>query len=111
MDMEDKELVKKFLPPIAHCKYFNVTQIVHKGACLVCSVTVSSDTGTGSVLIYDGLNATGELKCRIEVIANTTFRWCLGLPTDFDKGIYITVNDKQTHVSIQWIPESMGEYV
>ena len=111
MDTDDKKLVKKFLPPIAHCKCFNATRIVHKGACLVCSVTVSAHTDAGSVLIYDGFNVTGELKARIEVLASTTFRWCLALPTDFDKGIYVTVDDEHTFVTVQWIPESMGEYV
>ena len=111
MDIEDKELVKKFLPPVAHCKYFNASQIVHKGACLVCAVTVSAITNPGSVLVYDGVNATGELKARIEVLAGTTFGLCLGRPTDFDKGIYIAVDAITTFCTIQWIPESMGEYV
>jgi len=111
MGTENPAPPKKFLPPVAHSKYFNVTQIVHKGACLVCSVTVSSSAEAGSVLIYDGLNANGELKCRIEVIANTTFRWCLPFPTDFDRGIYITVNDNTTYVTIQWIPEDWHDYI
>lgn len=97
--------------PIAHLRHYNDDTIVHIGPCLLTGITVSSDTGAGSVDVYDGQNAHGELKAHIEVIANTTFGVKLMYPADFDRGIFIDVNDKTTHVMIQFIPEDWHKFV
>ena len=111
MGKENAAPVKEFLPPIAHSKCFNESQIVHIGPCLLCAVCLSADGAGGDCDIYDGQNVNGELKAHIEAITGTTFGLCLGRPTDFDKGIYLVVNVKTTFVTIQWIPEDWHDFV
>ena len=111
METENVALPKEFLPPIAHSKCFNVSQIVHIGPCLLCAVCMSADGVAADCDIYDGSDVNGELKGHLEALIGTTFGLCLGRPTDFDKGIYLHVNAKTTFVTIQWIPEDWHDFV
>lgn len=105
--MPKKDISKQ----IAHAELTHVSRCIHKGPCLITGFSVAGYGVAGTADIYDGENALGEHKCRVSVIINTTFHWCLTHPVDFDKGIYIDVAEETTFVTVNYIPESWKEFI
>jgi len=97
--------------PVAFLRCYNADTIVHIGPCLLTGITITSESGEGRVKIYDGQNTHGELKGVLYVIAHTTFGVKLMYPADFDRGIYIDVDDDHTFVMIQYIPEDWHKFI
>ena len=102
---------KVMIPSVAPSKYANASQVIHSGPCIVKSVHVSSSSGTGHCLVYDGLNTSGKLKARIDTFANFGYTWRPGDGTDFDYGIYLVIDDTNTHVTVTFIPESRKAFI
>lgn len=96
---------------ISHSEIVHASGIVHKGPCLVSGFSVAGYGAAGTADLYDGENAQGKHKCRISVLQNTTFHWCLTHPVDFDNGIYVAVAEDTTYVTICYIPESWRDFV
>lgn len=96
---------------IAHAELTHISRILHKGPCLITGFSVAGYGAAGTADIYDGESASGQHKCRVSVIAGTTFHWCLTHPVDFDKGIYVEVAEETTYVTVCYIPESWKDFV
>lgn len=102
---------KAELPCAFPSEFTNTSRIIHKGPCIVCCVMVAADGADGDCQVYDGENASAELKAHIEALSGTTFRWQLSLGTDFDHGIYIVVNAATTKVTVTYTPESRRHFI
>lgn len=96
---------------IAPSEYTNTSRIIHKGPCIIKSVHVTGGSGNSSCKVYDGQNATGELKADIRVVVDSSYTWRPGDGTDFDYGIYIVVSSSDTYVTVTFIPESRKAFI
>lgn len=95
---------------ISHAELVHSSRVVHKGPCLITGFSVAGSGGAGEADLYDGESVNGEHKCRINVLANTSFPWPITHPVDFDKGIYIAVSGEHVYVTICYIPESWKDF-
>lgn len=95
---------------ISHAELTHVSRIIHKGPCLITGFSVAASGANGTADLYDGESASGQHKCRVAVLANTTFPWPIVHPVDFDKGIYIAVSNEDVYVTICYIPESWKKF-
>lgn len=95
---------------ISHAELVNASGIIHRGPCLITGFVVTDNAVNGVANLYDGLNAQGKHKCRVSVLAHTTFPWPIMHPVDFDRGIYVTVGAATTFVTVCYIPESRGDF-
>lgn len=103
-------LNKEITCHVSHAELTHVSRILHKGPCLITGFSVTGYGAAGTADIYDGENASGQHKCRVSVIANTTFDWPIVHPVDFDKGIFIQVAEETTYVTVCYIPESRKDF-
>ena len=95
----------------AHAELTNTSRVIHRGPCLITAFSVTGDGAAGEADIYDGVNALGEHKCRINVLSGTLFSWPIPNPVDFDNGIYIVVDAATMFVTVCYIPESWKDFV
>lgn len=99
------------LPLIGHTEYALKSRVIHSGPCIVKSIhfnNLSATSGNGSV--YDGLNIKGDLKAFVTMLAYTPYPWRPGDGTDFDKGIYISL-ESGVSASVTYIPESRKNFI
>lgn len=99
------------LPRIAPSEYTTTSRLIHSGPCIVKSVHVSCAVAGGNCSVYDGVNTSGNFKAYMALTANTSYTWRPGDGTDFDYGLYISVNAATTRVTVTYIPESWKSFI
>lgn len=111
--MGDKgEPRKEDYPILRPCttEHINADGCIYKGNCLVTGWTISSDSGNRWCKIYDGENAKGKLIWELYIGDESTMPKNMVYPVDFDRGIYVDVENDHVHLSIEYIPESWGKF-
>lgn len=86
-------------------KTVNVSQILHKGPCLISGVGVTGDGAAAEIDIYDGVNDKAEHKLKVMCLDGTTFSINAIDRPQFNYGIYIKVNAATTFGYVIWVPQ------
>ena len=84
--------------------YTNTSRIIHSGPLEICCVLLAADGNNEDCQVYDGLNASGELKCHLESLSGTSFSWGPGLGVKFNTGLYIAVRSATSKVTVTYKP-------
>jgi len=92
----------------SHAVQQDIDGIVYHGPVYLRSVSLSSSSGTGSVLVYDGLNANGKLKLRLYVPDAGTVERSYRKSIKFDTGIYAVFDDATSYANFEIWPGRKG---
>lgn len=96
---------------VSPSEYGNSSRVMYIGPCIVKSVHAVGPGSAGAINIYDGVNANGIKKARIDVLTNAGYTWRPGDGTDFDFGIYIEVIEGTVEFTVTYSPESPKKFI
>lgn len=82
----------------------NANQIIAKGPCLVVEMTGAGVGAAGLGLLYDGVDANGERKATVQVLANTTLSRGNPYGMLFEHGIFATVSVATMFLTVAYFP-------
>lgn len=104
--IEDPKELRK-LWKLAESKYLSDDAEICDGPCFLLSVSAKISGTAGAAILYDGVDANGDIILRIGGVANDTkdkeYKW----PHYCQKGIYAVLDANTTSMTVQFIREAI----
>lgn len=75
--------------------------VAQSGPCQLVAVHATLATGAGTVLVYDGVDATGELVNTLAVNSSST-AFCPTVPIALHRGLYVAVTNN-CEFTVVWV--------
>lgn len=100
-----KELLQIYCHAVtASWKWFTTDQIAEKGPGVISYVIITAKGGATEVILYDGVDTSGQVIARLETTASQTRPFAFHNHLYFKKGLYVNVDGNTQGILIVWHP-------
>ena len=83
-------------------KHITASQLLNLGPTFVKHVCISAGGDTGTAMLHNSQDASGEIKLAITAILGTHFGDDFEIPVFFGKGLYVVIGGTTPNVTIQY---------